>query len=84
MAWAILFFILYRQLKLVKQNKFLTGILYGLLVWGMMNMVILPLWNNRPVVFNIESSTINALILIVAIGLPLSFIAQRHYLKKEN
>ena len=82
MSWTILFFILYRQLKLMKQNKIITGIVYGLVVWTVMNIVVLPLWNHKPFVFNPESSPINALILIVAIGLPLSFIAHRHYLKK--
>lgn len=84
MAWAILFFILYRILKLVKQNKIVTGIGYGLFVWTIMNIVVLPLWNNKPFVFNPESSLINAAILIVAIGLPLSFIAHQYYSKKDN
>ena len=82
MGWTILFFILYRQLKLMKQNKIITGIVYGLVVWTVMNIVVIPLWNNKPFVFNPESSPINALILIVAIGLPLSFVAHRHYSKK--
>jgi hypothetical protein len=84
MAWAILFFILYRSLKLLKQNKIVTGIVYGLFVWAMMSIVILPLWNNKPFVFNAESSSINAAILFVAIGLPLSFIAHNYYSKNNN
>ena len=84
MAWAIIFFILYRSLKLVKQNKIVTGIVYGLFVWVMMSIVVLPLWNNKPFVFNPESSTINAVILILAIGLPLSFMAHRFYSKNNN
>ena len=84
MSWAFIFFILYRNLKWMRQNKILTGILYGLLVWTVMNVILLPLWNHKPFVFNPENSTINALILIVAIGLPLSFIAHRHYSKKGD
>ena len=82
MAWTILFFILYRKINLIRQSKIVTGMLYGLFVWAMMNVIILPLWNNRPFVFNPESSSINAVILIVAIGMPLSFIAHRYYSKK--
>jgi len=84
MAWSILFFILYRWLNLVRLNKIVTGILYGLFVWAMMSLVILPLWNDKPFVFNAESASINALILIAAIGLPLSFIAHQYYSKKNN
>jgi uncharacterized membrane protein YagU involved in acid resistance len=82
MIWSLLFFILYHKLKLMRQNKIITGILYGLVVWAVMNIVVLPLWNNKAFVFSPESSPINALILIVAIGLPLSYIAHRHYSKK--
>jgi uncharacterized membrane protein YagU involved in acid resistance len=84
MAWTILFFILYRWLNLVKLNKIVTGVIYGLFVWAMMSIVILPLWNNEPFVFNAESASINAMILIAAIGLPLSFIAHHYYSKKNN
>jgi uncharacterized membrane protein YagU involved in acid resistance len=83
MGWAILLFLLYQWLKLSRLNKFATGIVYGIFVWIMMNMVILTLWNNRPFVFNAESSLINALILIVAIGLPLSVIFHNYYTGKK-
>jgi hypothetical protein len=82
MSWTVLFFILYRYIKLMRLNKIITGIVYGLVVWTVMNIVILPLWNNKPFVFNTESATVNALILIVAIGMPLSFMAHRYYSKK--
>lgn len=82
MVWTILFFMIYRALKLVKLNKFVTAVIYGAFVWAMMSMVILPLWNDRPFSFNLETSTINALILIVAIGLPLSLVAKKFYTNK--
>lgn len=81
-GWTILFFILYPRLRFLQLNKFITAVVYGIFVWAMMNVVILPLWNHKPFVFNPESSPINASILIVAIGLPLSYIAHRHYSKK--
>jgi uncharacterized membrane protein YagU involved in acid resistance len=78
-SWAVLFFVLYRYIKLMRLNKMVTGIVYGLVVWTVMNRLLLPLWNNKPFVFNAESATINVLILIMAIGLPLSFMAHRYY-----
>lgn len=83
MTWVVFFFILYRKLNLIRLNRIVTAVLYGLFVWTMMNMVILPFWNNKPFVFNPESSSINALILVLAIGMPLSFMAYRHYSKKS-
>lgn len=83
MSWTIFFFILYRALNLVRLNKILIGVVYGIFVWAMMSMVILPLWNGKRFVFNAESSTINALILVMAIGLPLSFIFNNYYRGKN-
>jgi hypothetical protein len=82
-AWTILFFSLYSILKLMKLHKIVTGIVYGLFVWAMMNMVILPLWNQSSFVFKPESA-VNAVILILAIGIPLSFIAHGYYTKKNT
>lgn len=82
-GWAILFFILYPRIKWLHFNKFITAIVYGIFVWTMMNMLILPLWNNKTFVFKPESSTINCVILIFAIGMPLSFIASKYYAKRN-
>jgi uncharacterized membrane protein YagU involved in acid resistance len=79
MGWTILFFILYRSLRLQRINWILAGLVYGLFVWAMMSMLVLPLWNDRPYTFNAEAASINAFILIVAIGLPVSYFANKLY-----
>ncbi|MEP7237204.1 MAG: hypothetical protein ABI685_05055 [Ferruginibacter sp.] len=84
MLWAVIFFILYPRLKIMRLNKIITAIGYGLFVWIMMNMVIVPLWRNKAFVFKPEPALINAAILIVAIGMPLSFIAHKYYSVKDN
>ena len=83
-GWAILFFILYPRLKWLQVNKFFTAIIYGSFVWAMMNVLILPLWNNKVFEFKGETTIVNWLILIIAIGMPLSFIASRNYHQKIN
>jgi hypothetical protein len=62
----------------MKLHKIVTGIVYGLFVWAIMTMLILPLWNNRPFVFRPDAA-VDAVILILAIGMPLSFIAHGYY-----
>lgn len=83
-GWTILFFILYPRLKWLRVNKYVTAIVYGSFVWGMMNVVILPLWNNRAFEFKGETTIVNWLILVVAIGMPLSFIASRYYHQRND
>ncbi len=79
MGWTIIFFLLYPRLNLIKLNRILTAVIYGLFVWTMMNVVILPIHNHKSFVFKPEGSTVNAIILILAIGMPLSFFAHSFY-----
>lgn len=83
-GWTLLLFILYPRLHFLQLNKFVTAIVYGIFVWAMMNVVILPLWTHKPFVYKGETTIVNCLILIVAIGMPLSFMASRYYSKKEK
>jgi len=77
--WTIFFFLVYPKLKLLTWNWVLTGIAFGILIWIIMNQAVVPLSNASTGAFNLKQAIIAALILIVAIGLPLSFIANRFY-----
>jgi uncharacterized membrane protein YagU involved in acid resistance len=81
--WTILFFLIYPKLKLLSWNRVVTGILYGIFIWIMMNQVVVPLSKITPGAFNLKQAIIAVLILIGAIGLPLSFIAHRYYAKRR-
>jgi hypothetical protein len=83
-SWTALFFLLYPKIHLLSKNKILNGIGYGLFVWLMMNRIILPLSNVNLGPFNWTSAFIGASILVVAIGLPLSFLANRFYNPKQS
>lgn len=75
--WVSLFFWLYPSVKPTWSNKYISGILYGVIVWFIMNQVVLPLSNTPPLPHNLLYDVIGILILIVAIGLPISFIYDR-------
>jgi hypothetical protein len=82
-SWTAFFFFIYPRTNLVNQNKYITGIFYGMLIWIVMNLAIVPLSNvPKPKNgFNVTQAYINAGILIVAIGIPLSLIAYRYFRK---
>jgi hypothetical protein len=84
MTWTILFFLVYPRLKFLSLNRLVTGILYGLFIWLVMSRLLVPLTRAATGAFTWKSFAIGASILIVAIGLPLSFIAYRFYQGKEN
>lgn len=80
--WTIFFFLIYPKLKLLSWNRIVTGILYGIFIWIIMSRVVVPMSNASVGVFDLKQAIIGVLILIGAIGIPLSFIAHRYYALK--
>lgn len=83
-AFTIFFFWLYPKITIFSENKILAGTFYGIFIWVVMNLIVVPLSNipNRP--FNIANAIINVIILIVCIGIPLSFMANTFYNKVQS
>ena len=77
--WTFFFFLLYPKLKLLSWNRIITGILYGIFIWLVMTQLVVPMSKASGGAFNLKQAIIAVLILIGAIGLPLSFIAHRYY-----
>ena len=82
--WTTIFFILYPRLRFMAVNRVLTGILYGYFMQVMMSQVVVKLSSTAKGPFNFVSFLISGGILVIAIGLPLSFIAYRHYYGKKS
>jgi hypothetical protein len=79
MGWTVLFFLVYPKLDLLSKNRVVTGLLYGLFVWICMSQIVLPLSNTPSFPFKLSGAIISVIILMAAIGLPLSFMARRYY-----
>jgi len=77
-TFTALFFFLYRMVPFAR-IKWLNGILYGVFIWAVMELGVLPLTRVKPFTPTLESGTIASLILIVCIGLPVSFFARNYY-----
>ena len=79
----IFFFWLYPKINWLGKNKIITGLLYGVFAWLVTNLIIVPLSNVSPVTFVLSKAVIAALILMACIGLPISLMANKHYLYKK-
>jgi hypothetical protein len=77
--WTCIFFVLYPRISAMSKNRVVTGIAYGYFMQMMMQFVVVRLSNTAKGPFHIKGFLINGAILCVAIGIPLSFIAYRHY-----
>ena len=83
LIFTAILFILYPTISRWIKSKILIGILYGIVIWLVMNRVVLPLSGTpAPKSFDIKQAVIGALILIFMIGIPASIIAHRYYSKK--
>ncbi len=78
-GWTALFYLASRQLKLLINQPIISGVLYGVVVYVVMNFVVVPLSSvpARRVTPPISSRAIQATILIFCIGLPIAFIVRR-------
>lgn len=86
----ILFSLLQADKKLIG-NKYAAGVIYALFVWCIMNLLVVPLAFGTDLGVQAENlfsqarfknSLIAMGILVVAIGLPVSLLADRYYSKK--
>jgi len=77
-AW--FYFIIYSYLPFLKKNVILSGILYGILVWIIMNLIVLPMvFPLLPEKHFDFPLLLSILILIVCIGLPIASITRKYY-----
>lgn len=75
--WVSLFIWLYPIVKPSWSNKYISGVLYGVFIWIIMNLVVLPLSNTPPLSRNFAGDIIGILIIIAAVGLPVSLIQDK-------
>ena len=89
-SFTIFFFLIYPKIKLLAKNIFVTGILYGLLVWVVMNRIVVPLSNtaklpprSTPTILGVSTQTILGMAFILfCIGLPIAYLTARYYRKR--
>lgn len=74
-AFTLFFFWLFSKIPVFSKNKILIGISYGIFIWMVMNLVVVPFSHIGSQPFDIVNAATNVLILIVCIGIPLSFMA---------
>ena len=83
-SFTIVFFLVYPHIRALSKNRLLTGILYGLVIWAVMNLIVVPQTKIGARPFVLKNAAIAAGILIVAIGIPLSYLAYRYYYGRKN
>jgi hypothetical protein len=84
--FTLFFFWLYPRVGIARKNIFVSGLLYGVFVWIIMNLVIVPMSRVPTADWTFKKVSISMLILMFCIGLPIALICARYYkaAKKTN
>jgi len=87
MTWTFLFFLICSRFPPRKTNVaawLVPGIIYGISVWCIMNLVVLPLSRVTQAPFTITGVAIGASIIVLCIGIPIAWSANRYYTARQN
>lgn len=57
-------------------NKIIGGLLYGIFIWVIMNLIVLPISNTPDIPFNFMGMIKGVSILMVCVGLPIALLSK--------
>jgi uncharacterized membrane protein YagU involved in acid resistance len=78
--FASFYFILFRYIPFLRINKIISGLLYGIFVWIVMNIIVLPfVFPNMPSKNLDFQLVLSMVILMCCVGLPIALITQKQY-----
>lgn len=80
LVFAYLYFKIYPYFSILRKSFLLSGLIYGLFVWIVMNLIVLPIVFPKlpPKQFDFPL-LLSILILILCVGLPITYITQKFY-----
>ena len=84
LTWSAIFFFIYPKFNLSSKYKFLSGFLYGIIVWLIMNLIVIPLSNTPQYPFTFKGVLLGVLFLIFFIGIPISLSYHKYYSSNKN
>jgi hypothetical protein len=78
------YFWIYPGIKFLHKNKLTSAVIYGIFIWLVMNLLVVPLSITHTWTFHITDVLKAMLILIVCVGMPVTFMASSYYRKKMS
>jgi hypothetical protein len=78
-SFATFFFLIYPRIKILAKNIIISGVLFGIFVWLVMNKIVVPLSNTPKLPFDITQMFVGIAILVLAVGLPIALLAKKYY-----
>ena len=80
-CFAAVYCFAFPYISFIRKHTIISGVLYGVLVWIVMNLVVLPITFQHAPSLAWDAALTGMVILILAVGLPISFITHIQYNK---
>jgi uncharacterized membrane protein YagU involved in acid resistance len=83
-SFTIFYFFIFPYISFFRKQPIISGLLYGIFVWCVMNLAMLPLFHVANIPHKWDSIVRGAVILMFCIGLPISLVVSRYYKAKDQ
>jgi uncharacterized membrane protein YagU involved in acid resistance len=74
LVWTIIYYYSFAKMKFFKSNKIIGGLLYGILIWLVMNILILPFTNVPKTPVTLAGVLKGISIIMICVGLPITLL----------
>jgi uncharacterized membrane protein YagU involved in acid resistance len=76
---AVIYFYAYPKISLLHTNPVLSGLLYGLGIWLVLNLLVMPASNIQQGPFDPAAALISIVWHMLLVGLPIALITKKHF-----
>ncbi|MGH1338000.1 MAG: DUF1440 domain-containing protein [Aureispira sp.] len=81
---AVIYFIAFPKIKLLRTNVVVMGLIFGAAIWGVMNLLILPSSNIPKAPFDAGLAVIGIIWHMVLVGLPIALITANYFSEEKD
>lgn len=74
LTFALFYFLIYQYTSFPGKHKLLSGIIYGIFIWLIMNRIVLPIAFSGMPAASWDAALLGIAIVILAVGLPIAYI----------
>lgn len=84
LSFTVVFFAVYPRIAFFRKNNLLTAFVYGMFIWSVMNLIVVPLSKIGTFPSNGMNAAIGMIILIICMGLPLAVMANNYFRRNPS
>jgi hypothetical protein len=83
-SFTLFYSLIFPYLSFLHKQRVLSGLIYGIFVWCVMNLAVLPLLHIANIPHKWDAIVRGAVVLMFCVGLPISLIVSRYYTTRNT